>query len=503
MSSEWGAAACGFAKVGGSEAGNTGKVTNMSNEHSFHGRLPSSDSHAQPSGTHGVRISRRDALRCGILGAAGVALGDRLGIAGLPTPSTTPPSVALPSAALPAKAKAVIQLWMWGGPCHLDTFDPKPEAGSDYCGSLRSPIATNVNGTKICELLPELAKQADKYSIIRSMTHGQNGHETAAYLTQTGRMPGDRFVYPCAGAVVSLFKGVGAGYDGLLPPYIVLTQPQGRFSEAGFLGVRYKPFATGGDPGQSRFAVEGIVAAGITDQQQRDRRDLLHKLNTLGRAAQGDPQLTVSTQAEKEAYDLMLGDAGRVFDLSQEKDDLRARYGRSTFGQSCLVARRLIERGVRFVTINYNGWDTHKEHFQTMRRKLPELDKGMATLLQDLADHDLLESTIVWWSGEFGRTPKVQWEPPWNGGRSHWGKVFSAVVAGGGFKGGHVIGASDAKGEEVKERPVYPCDLIGSMYQLLGIDPDGTLPHPLGLPVRVTPSAADGAAMGGRLKEIM
>ena len=146
------------------------------------------------------------------------------------------------------------------------------------------------------------------------------------------------------------------------------------------------------------------------------------------------------TQAEKQAYDLILGDAGKVFDLTQEKDELRDRYGRNTFGQSCLVARRLVERGVPYVTINYKGWDTHKQHFQTMRRKLPELDKGLATLLQDLSDRGLLDSTIVWCCGEFGRTPKVQWEPPWNGGRGHYGKVFSALVAGGGFKGGHVVG---------------------------------------------------------------
>jgi len=167
------------------------------------------------------------------------------------------------------------------------------------------------------------------------------------------------------------------------------------------------------------------------------------------------------------------------------------------------VARRLVERGVPYVTINYKGWDTHKQHFQSMRRMLPDMDKGMATLLQDLSDRGLLDSTIVWWSGEFGRTPKVQWEPPWSGGRNHYGKVFSAVVAGGGFKGGRVVGATDAKGEEVKDRPVYPVDLIASMYELLGIGPDATLPHPQGLKVGVLPSAADGVSMGGRLKEIM
>jgi uncharacterized protein (DUF1501 family) len=167
------------------------------------------------------------------------------------------------------------------------------------------------------------------------------------------------------------------------------------------------------------------------------------------------------------------------------------------------MARRLVERGVPYVTINYKGWDTHKQHFQAMRRKLPEMDKGMATLLQDLSDRGLLDSTIVWWSGEFGRTPKVLWEPPWNGGRGHFGQVFSAVVAGGGFKGGHVVGASNKTGEEVQDRPVYPCDLIASLYELLGIDPQAKLPHPQGLDVRATPAAGDGVKMGGVLKEIM
>jgi uncharacterized protein (DUF1501 family) len=443
-------------------------------------------------GLGGLPISRREAMRRGLLGAAGLVLADRLALG---APAAQPPA--------PAKAKAVIQIWMWGGPAHLDTFDPKPDAGYDYCGQLNHPIDTNVPGIKIGELLPELAKQADKYCIIRSMTHGVNSHETASYMVQTGRAAGGRDVYPSVGAVVSLFKGQGTGYTGLIPPYIVLTEAQGRFSEAGFLGSRYKPFATGGDPGKTPFAVEGIVAQGISDKRQQDRRELLHKLNTLEHAMAGDAQLAALEQAEKQAYDLILGDAGKVFDPSQEKDELRDRYGRTTFGQACLMARRLVERGVPYVTINYKGWDTHKQHFQAMRRKLPEMDKGMATLLEDLSDRGLLARTLIWWSGEFGRTPKIQWEPPWSGGRGHYGKVFSAVVAGGGFKGGRVVGASDAKGEEVKERPVYPCDLIASMYELLGIDCDAKLPHPQGTDVRVTPTAAEGVKMAGRLKEIM
>ena len=436
--------------------------------------------------------SRREAMRRGLAGAA-LMLGDAWGL---------PAAAAVQSP--DARAKSVIQIWMWGGPSHLDTFDPKPEAGYDYCGPLNNPAATNVDGVRISELLPLLAKQADKYSIIRGTTHGVNAHETASYMVQTARPGGGRDVYPCVGGVVSLLKGYSAGYKGLLPPYIVLTQPQGRFSEAGFLGSRYKPFATGGDPAQARFAVEGVIAPGISDQRQKARREYLGKLDTLAHALPGDPQVEAATQAGQQAYDLILGDAGKVFDLSQEKDDVRERYGRNTFGQSCLVARRLVERGVPYITINYNGgWDSHKENFQVMRRRLPEMDRGMATLLQDLADRGLLASTIVWWSGEFGRTPKVSWEAPWNGGRHHWGGVFSTVVAGGGFKGGHVVGATDAKGEEVKDRPVYPVDLIASMYELLGIAPDAKLPHPLGQEARVIPAEPDGVKRAGLLKEIM
>jgi len=442
-------------------------------------------------------VSRRDALKRVLCGAAGLALVDR-GLA-----VAQPASQPMVPVGQPAKAKAVIQLWMWGGPSHLDTFDPKPEAGYDYCGPLSRPIATNVPGIRIGELLPQLAQQADKYSILRSMAHGNDGHETAAYIVQTGRQPSDRLVYPSIGAVVSRFKGYDHGYAGLVPPYVVLTTPQGRFDEAGFLGPRYKPFATGGDPNQQRFVVEGIVAGNITDDRQRGRRELLHSLDSLKQAMPQNPQSVRLDACEAKAYDMILGDAGKVFDLSQETADLRQRYGRTTFGQSCLMARRLVAAGVPYVTINDGGWDTHKQHFETMRWKLPQMDKGMATLLQDLADHGLLDSTIVWWSGEFGRTPRVQWEAPWNGGRGHYGTCFSAVVAGGGFQGGHVVGASDATGEHVAQRPVSPQDLLGSMYELLGIDPEGPLPNPRGLDLKVMPSDEKPTEGAGRLKEIM
>jgi len=399
-------------------------------------------------------------------------------------------------------AKAVIQIWMWGGPSQLDTFDPKPNAGYDYCGPLNKPIQTNVPGIQIGELLPKLAQQADKYSIIRSMTHGFNGHETAAYMMQTGHAPGVGLVYPSLGAIVSLFKGYDHGYTGLIPPYVVLTETQGRFSEEGFLGPRYKPFATGGDPSQKQFVVEGVIAPGVTEQHQRDRRDLMHSLDSLGHDIPDNTTFTSLDKCEDKAYELILGDTRKVFDLSEEPDSIRDKYGRNWFGQACLMARRLVEHGVPYVTINYKGWDTHKQHFQIMSRKLPEMDQGMAALLQDLSDRGLLDTTIVWWGGEFGRTPKVLWDAPWNGGRGHYGDCFSVVVAGGGFKGGQVVGASDATGEHVLDRPVHPQDLLGSILELLGIDPDGPLPNDKGLDLKVMPTE-DNSPGHGRLNEIM
>ena len=456
-------------------------------------------------------FTRRQAMRWGAYNMAGAMLASKMLAAQDAESSSTAPAspnsedpVAAGSVPEP-KAKAVIQIWLGGGPTHIDTFDPKPEAGADYTGPLRSTCATNVAGIHVGELLPELAQVADKYALIRSVTHGQNGHETASYLTQTGRMP-DRIVYPAVGAVVNAFKWQAAAdqseEESLIPPYVVLTSPQGRFSEAGFLGVRYKPFATGGDPNAARFAVEGIVAPGLSDADQLQRRELLKQLNTLRNVNRDDTELAIATKSRDHAYDLMLGETGQVFDLSTEDTALRQRYGRNKFGQSCLAARRLIERGTRFVTINDGGWDTHKNHFQSMRRKLPVLDSGIATLLADLDERGLLDSTIVWCIGEFGRTPKVASESPWNGGRHHFGAVFSSLVAGGGFKGGRVLGETTAHAESVKDRPVYPGDLIGTIYQLVGIDPDASLPHPRGDFVRATPGADEGPT-GGRVTEII
>ena len=441
-----------------------------------------------------AHTTRRQALRRAALGTAGLLLARR------PALADAAPAVPLPQ----AKAKSVIQVFLWGGMSHTDTWDPKMDAGYDYTGPFKDDIPTNAAGIKLGSLFPQLAKQADKFSLIRSMTHHNNGHETAAYLMQTGHLPGERLAYPCIGAIFALLKGHNAGYKGLIPPYVVLTQPQGRFSESGFLGSRCKPFATGGDPNAARFEVEGVIARGITDNRQQGRRDLLASLNTLHRAQPDHPELRLAREAEQKAYDLILGEGKDVFDLAKEDPKLRDRYGRHTFGQDCLSARRLVEAGVPYVTINYpGGWDTHSNHFATMNRQCPQLDQGLATLLQDLSDRGLLDSTIVWCCGEFGRTPKVDWQPPWNGGRNHHGNVFTVLVAGGGFRGGHLVGASDAKGIEVSDRPVYPIDLLGTIYQLAGIDPATPLPHPEGAAARVLPAPTEnGYKAAGLLTEL-
>lgn len=444
----------------------------------------------------GMDISRREVLRRGLYGAAALTLTGRTGSA-LAEVATRPMA-----SATKAKAKSVIQVFLWGGMSHNDTWDPKPEAGYEYMGEFAKAIPTNVDGIRLGLLFPELAKQTDKFSIIRSMTHRNNGHETAAYLMQTGHAPGERISYPSIGAVFALFKKLQ--YKGIIPPYVVLTQPQGRFSEEGFLGPLYKPFATGSDPNAQRFEVEGVVARGITDERQKNRRDLLGKMNTLGNQLAGTPEVIAAEEAKKQAYALILGEGRDVFDLSKEKSELRDRYGRHTFGQDCLAARRMVEAGVPYITINYpGGWDTHSNHFATMRRQCPQLDQGLAALLADLKDRGLLDTTIVWCSGEFGRGPKIDWQPPWNGGRNHYGNVFSVLVAGGGFKGGRIVGESDAKGEEVKTRPVYPVDLLGSIYQLAGIDVTAKLPHPMGAEAYVLPPPSEKVKSGGLLAEIM
>jgi hypothetical protein len=418
--------------------------------------------------------SRRELLKIGACGALGLSLADLLRLQAAGEVQAAP-------------ASAVIQIWLAGGPPQTDTFDPKPKAGPAVAGPLRKPLTTNVPGIEISELLPNLAQQADKYALLRGMTHGVNAHETAAYIMQTGSMPAADLVYPAVGAVVA-YKRNEAGYAGSLPPYITVPRPLGRFSECGFLGPEYKTFATGGNATADVVNVQGIVPpAGMTDARLTERRKLLKSLDSLAESMEANDRFAEMDDYQRRAYGLILGDAKQAFVMKEETPAMRDRYGRNQWGQSMLLARRLVERGVPFVTVNYGGWDTHRDNFGRLKTLAPPLDQGLAALLADLDERGLLESTIVTCYGEFGRTPKIQAGAPWDGGRHHFSKVFSALVAGGGFQGGAVVGASDPSGERVQDRPTYPWDLSGSIYQLLGINPHGKLPHPHGCVAYVTP----------------
>ncbi|MBR2626248.1 MAG: DUF1501 domain-containing protein [Lentisphaeria bacterium] len=404
-------------------------------------------------------------------------------------------SVITVSAAPPAKS--VIEIWVWGGPSQLETFDPKPDAPAKYNNGLKA-INTNVPGIQISEMLPQLAKHADKYSIIRTMTHKHNGHETASYLMQTGREPGSGKVFPAIGALVAFYKS--QNYQGDLPPYVILTKPKGRFAEEGFLGEKFKPLVTGGNPNAARFSVDGITPpSALSAETIAMQFEALEQFDSFGKfSSTYNPQVNLFDRAGEDARKKMSGSAAKVFDLSTESEETRNRYGRNDFGQACLVARKLVEAGVPYITINAQGWDSHKKHFETMKKKTAEMDQAVAALLEDLAEKKLLDTTIVWWSGEFGRTPEIQWDAPWNGGRNHYAKCFSAIIAGGGFQGGKVIGVSDSVAGTVVKRPVAPQDLLGSILERCGIDPDSKFPEFTGVDAPLLPKES----AAGRLREI-
>ena len=391
-------------------------------------------------------------------------------------------------------AKSVIEIWQWGGPCQLETFDPKPSAGHDYTNGLKA-IKTNA-GFEVHEWLPRLAKCADLYSVIRTLTHPFFGHEKATYLMQTGHVPGGAQTYPALGAIISSMKA--KEYQGDLPPFVILTQAKGRFSDVGFFGDAYAPLVTGGNPAAKVFEVDGIVPPGGLTLEQinaRFEKGLLYDHLRLPKNAAFD-------QAGEIARGIIRGKAAETFDLSRETKEMRERYGRTVIGQQLLAARRLVEYGIPYISINYNGWDSHKRHFESMKRPTDEMDQAVSALLTDLKERNLLETTLVWMSGEFGRVPKVDRQPPWNGGRNHYPVCFSAMVAGGGFKGGCVVGQSDEVAGHVKERPVTPIEYLGSICELAGIDPEGRLPNPKGIELDVMPLPKGKNEGHGRLKEI-
>lgn len=404
-------------------------------------------------------------------------------------------------AAQAQKAKAVVYIYLDGGSSQTDTFDPKPEAGYSYTGKYKTPIETCIPGVFIGERLVKLAAIADRYAILRGMCDGTNAHETGHYRMLTGDMTGKDIVYPSYGAMIAYKKR--AEYDNPLFPYICVTEASTRFNEAGFLNSMYKPYDTGGKPDARWFDVSGIVDHNMSDELMGARRSLLKELSSLGKQVQQGEEVRKAAAYREQGFELMLGDARKCFDLASEPDSIRQAYGMNNFGQSCLVARKLVEQGVLVTMVRFRGWDTHKEHFKRMDQRLDELDAGVSSLILDLESRGLLESTIIVVGGEFGRTPLIGFGPPWNGGRGHYGAAFSYIVAGGGFQGGRVVGATDAKGEQVIDRKVYPADLWASVYTLMGIDPLGTVEHPVLGPIPMLPSYGKEGQSNGMLTEIM
>ena len=393
------------------------------------------------------------------------------------------------------RAKSVILVYLDGGPSQTDTFDPKPEAGRNYTGNYKGVVQSNVEGIELGEKMTRLAALADKYTLVRSLTHGSNAHETGHYAMITGDASGGAVVYPSFGAVISYM--MKDSYKGVLPCYISVTSANSRFNEGGFLGNAYKSFDTGGRPEGKQYEVEGLVNKFISRERMDSRMELLRKF-------ENQPMEKAKIDSLRDInMEFIWGESRETFNLNNEPDSVRQRYGKTRLGQSCLVARKLVEAGVPFINVRTTGWDTHKKHFQKMDTMLPDLDRALSALIEDLDARGLLDSTIVLCGGEFGRTPKVLWEAPWNGGRAHFGAAFSYLVAGGGFQGGKVLGKTNNTGEKVIERPVAPCDLIGTVYMLMGIDPYGTLPHVSEGALPILPSLLNNKQSYGLLYEII
>ena len=399
------------------------------------------------------------------------------------------------------QAKSIILIYLDGGPSQTDTFDPKPESTRDIYGNYKTVMQTNVPEIVLGEKFSLLSKVADKFSLIRSMTHGVNGHETGHYAMITGDLSAGSVVYPSFGAVIS-YK-LQNRYKGILPPYISVVGANTRFNEGGFLGNSYKSFDTKGAPEKDVFEVDGLVNTYVPVDKFKERMNFLAGFESMNKDRMHEVDEASIQSLRTKNVELISGKLNEVFNLKNETNEIREKYGMNRLGQSCLIARRLVEAGVLVVNVRTTGWDTHKVHFQKMNQMLPELDKALYALLTDLDEKGMLQNTIVLCGGEFGRTPRVLWDAPWNGGRSHFGAAFSYLVAGGGFMPSKVIGKTDASGENILERKVYPCDLIGTVYKLMGIDPNGTLPHPIDGNLPMLPSLGKSGQSNGLLLELI
>jgi hypothetical protein len=427
-------------------------------------------------------LPRRDFLRIGAISGFGMgmtlqqflgtkALAAAPGVAGAPLQQGS-------GTQMPAKAKAAIFVRLGGGPSHMDTFDLKPDAPESHRGEFK-PIATKADGVQICEHLPMLAKCADKFAVLRGVSHTLAAHELGSLYMGTGNRPIASLSFPTFGAVVS--KELGSEKE--LPGFVAVPY-QGN-NPTGYLGVEYGPFDTGATPLQGKaMEVRGLALRGVTLTDVDRRQNMVRKYDTaFGSFAKEDKILSGMDEFGQKAYEMMRSTKAReAFDLSREPDSISGLFGGTPFSQSCLLATRLVESGVRFVTVQLGGWDTHADNFAALKRKnLPDLDHGLSGLFQALAGKGLLETTAVYVTGEFGRTPKIN---P-RAGRDHYPRAMFCLLGGGGIRGGQVLGASDAKGEGPKDKAITPDDIAATFYGLLGIDVRKEYLTPSGRPVMI------------------
>jgi len=430
-------------------------------------------------------IHRRDFLRIGAAGLLGFQMTLPMLLAG---------QVRAGKAGGAKSDVSLIFIYLKGGLSTIDTFDLKPDAPSDIRGEFKS-IATNVPGIRIGELLTKTAQQMDKFSLIRSFGHRNADHGPADHYMLTGYHPIAGFnpnlkpnnQFPSIGSVIAHKLGP----RGSVPPYVCLPIMHASAGSA-YLGAAAVPFVIEADPSTPGFAVPDLAPPMSVDASRLGaRRELLNQVDRYQRQAEvaaNSGARSVSVFGQK-AFDLMTSPAAKkAFDISAEPEKLRDQYGRNTLGQSCLMARRLVEAGVRCVMIDHSNWDTHFDNFTVLKNQLlPKFDAAVSTLFRDLADRGMLGKTLVILSGEFGRTPRINKDA----GRDHWSKCFTVALGGGGIQGGRVVGTSDAWAQEPAENPYGPEDLAATIYQLLGINPKDEIHTPEGRPI--------GIANGGRL----
>jgi len=414
-------------------------------------------------------LSRRSVLRVGVLGMAGLNLADllqlRAGAAedGRPTAET-----------------AVIQVFLEGGPSHIDTFDPKPDAPAEFRGEFR-PIAGSVAGMEVCELLPRMARVMDKVALLRSVHHSSADHGVGTHWIMTG-FPGELShrdnVRPSVGAIVARLRGANAPG---VPPYVALPDAPA-FGQGAYLGPGGNPFSPDGDI-QGDARVRSLEPPpSLTLDRLDDRRGLLARLDRIERRRDASGVMAGMDRFTAEAYAMVTGPRARAaFDLSREEPRLRDRYGRTRVGQACLLARRLVEAGVTFVTVVEGGWDHHGQLFAGCRRQLPPLDAALASLVQDLHERGMHERVLVVVWGEFGRTPRLNGQ----GGRDHWPGCMSVLMAGGGLRMGQVVGATGRRAEAPVDRALRPEDVLRTVYTVLAIDPYHEFRNDAGRPLAV------------------